>query len=221
MGDDPEPPAALPAPHQPPAPHPGHPGRFPGAGALGAVPGHGYLQGKGCRPPGLPPGSGGRGGSSGDSRSAQTQGHILPGERINLRHRSFLPAEDLGWHREVTKEAPIAVVSSSLPSLGKLGWVSLSAGVPAEPLPAQTSPLFVLDLHSSLFFRRSWRYVAAASAFPPRPRVEGAFRMQELDGIGSKFLLGRFPSPRFSSVLQISLGPLCPSQISLCAPNFS
>ncbi|NWZ17400.1 PIWL2 protein, partial [Agelaius phoeniceus] len=53
----------------------------------------------------------GRGGSSGDSRSAQTQGHILPVERINLRHRSFLPAEELGWHREVTKEVPIAVIS--------------------------------------------------------------------------------------------------------------
>ncbi|KAI1230074.1 hypothetical protein IHE44_0010463 [Lamprotornis superbus] len=42
---------------------------------------------------------------------AQTQGHILPVERINLRHRSFLPAEDLSWHREVTKEVPIAVIS--------------------------------------------------------------------------------------------------------------
>lgn len=40
---------------------------------------------------------------------------MLPVERINLRHRSFLPAEDLGWHREVTKEVPIAVVSSSFP----------------------------------------------------------------------------------------------------------
>uniref|UniRef100_A0A8C0UE73 Piwi-like protein 2 n=1 Tax=Cyanistes caeruleus TaxID=156563 RepID=A0A8C0UE73_CYACU len=39
------------------------------------------------------------------------RGHILPVERINLRHRSFLPAEDLGWHREVTKEVPIAVIS--------------------------------------------------------------------------------------------------------------
>ncbi|XP_036252442.1 piwi-like protein 2 [Molothrus ater] len=41
----------------------------------------------------------------------RTQGHILPVERINLRHRSFLPAEELGWHREVTKEVPIAVIS--------------------------------------------------------------------------------------------------------------
>ncbi|XP_017587892.1 PREDICTED: piwi-like protein 2 [Corvus brachyrhynchos] len=46
-----------------------------------------------------------------DTDIYRTQGHILPGERINLRHRSFLPAEDLGWHREVTKEAPIAVIS--------------------------------------------------------------------------------------------------------------
>uniref|UniRef100_A0A8C3U815 Piwi like RNA-mediated gene silencing 2 n=1 Tax=Catharus ustulatus TaxID=91951 RepID=A0A8C3U815_CATUS len=46
-----------------------------------------------------------------DTDIFKTQGHILPVERINLRHRSFLPAEDLSWHREVTKEAPIAVIS--------------------------------------------------------------------------------------------------------------
>ncbi|NXA85014.1 PIWL2 protein, partial [Melanocharis versteri] len=46
-----------------------------------------------------------------DTDIYRTQGHILPVERINLRHRSFLPAEDLGWHREVTKEVPIAVIS--------------------------------------------------------------------------------------------------------------
>uniref|UniRef100_A0A8C5TS28 Piwi-like protein 2 n=1 Tax=Malurus cyaneus samueli TaxID=2593467 RepID=A0A8C5TS28_9PASS len=39
------------------------------------------------------------------------RGHVLPVERINLRHRSFLPADDLSWHREVTKEVPIAVIS--------------------------------------------------------------------------------------------------------------
>ncbi|NXP65054.1 PIWL2 protein, partial [Chloropsis cyanopogon] len=46
-----------------------------------------------------------------DTDIYRTQGHVLPAERINLRHRSFLPAEDLGWHREVTKEVPIAVLS--------------------------------------------------------------------------------------------------------------
>ncbi|NXC92310.1 PIWL2 protein, partial [Cercotrichas coryphoeus] len=46
-----------------------------------------------------------------DTDIYRTQGHILPVERINLRHRSFLPAEDLSWHREVTREAPIAVIS--------------------------------------------------------------------------------------------------------------
>ncbi|KAM7028575.1 piwi-like protein 2 [Acridotheres tristis] len=46
-----------------------------------------------------------------DTDIYRTQGHILPVERINLRHRSFLPAEDLSWHREVTKEVPIAVIS--------------------------------------------------------------------------------------------------------------
>ncbi|NWH96952.1 PIWL2 protein, partial [Tichodroma muraria] len=46
-----------------------------------------------------------------DTDIYRTQGRVLPVERINLRHRSFLPAEDLGWHREVTKEVPIAVIS--------------------------------------------------------------------------------------------------------------
>ncbi|NXI32381.1 PIWL2 protein, partial [Sterrhoptilus dennistouni] len=46
-----------------------------------------------------------------DTDIYRTQGHILPVERINLRHRSFLPAEDTGWHREVAKEAPITTVS--------------------------------------------------------------------------------------------------------------
>ncbi|RMB90953.1 hypothetical protein DUI87_32551 [Hirundo rustica rustica] len=46
-----------------------------------------------------------------DTDIYRTQGHVLPAERINLRHRSFLPAEDVGWHREVAKEAPIAVIS--------------------------------------------------------------------------------------------------------------
>ncbi|NXH84108.1 PIWL2 protein, partial [Edolisoma coerulescens] len=57
-----------------------------------------------------------------DTDIYRTQGHVLPAERINLRHRSFLPAEELGWHREVTKEAPIAAVSSSLARLAELGW---------------------------------------------------------------------------------------------------
>ncbi|NWV52861.1 PIWL2 protein, partial [Daphoenositta chrysoptera] len=48
-----------------------------------------------------------------DTDIYRTQAHVLPGERINLRHRSFLPAEELGWHREVTKEAPIATISLS------------------------------------------------------------------------------------------------------------
>ncbi|NXR20424.1 PIWL2 protein, partial [Cinclus mexicanus] len=48
-----------------------------------------------------------------DTDIYRTQGHILPVERINLRHRSFLPAEDLSWHREVTKEVPITVISIS------------------------------------------------------------------------------------------------------------
>ncbi|KFQ30498.1 Piwi-like 2, partial [Mesitornis unicolor] len=41
----------------------------------------------------------------------KTQGHILPTERINLRHSSFLPAEDLSWNKEVTREASISTVA--------------------------------------------------------------------------------------------------------------
>ncbi|NXG10292.1 PIWL2 protein, partial [Sakesphorus luctuosus] len=40
----------------------------------------------------------------------RTQGHILPTERINLRHRSFFPDNELNWHKEVTKDVPILVI---------------------------------------------------------------------------------------------------------------
>ncbi|NXH20609.1 PIWL2 protein, partial [Bucco capensis] len=40
-----------------------------------------------------------------------TQGRVLPPERINLRHSSFLPAEDLMWSREVSQEAPISTIA--------------------------------------------------------------------------------------------------------------
>lgn len=32
-------------------------------------------------------------------------------ERINLRHSSFIPAEDLTWNKEVMREASISAVS--------------------------------------------------------------------------------------------------------------
>lgn len=35
-------------------------------------------------------------------------------ERINLRHSSFVPAEDLSWNKEVTREASISAVSPRL-----------------------------------------------------------------------------------------------------------
>ncbi|XP_074419907.1 piwi-like protein 2 isoform X1 [Larus michahellis] len=41
----------------------------------------------------------------------RTQGRILPAERINLRHSSFLPAEDLSWNKEVTREASISAIA--------------------------------------------------------------------------------------------------------------
>ncbi|NXN43209.1 PIWL2 protein, partial [Rhinoptilus africanus] len=41
----------------------------------------------------------------------RTQGRILPAERINLRHSSFLPAEDLSWNKEVKREASISAIA--------------------------------------------------------------------------------------------------------------
>ncbi|NWI70441.1 PIWL2 protein, partial [Todus mexicanus] len=41
----------------------------------------------------------------------RTQGRVLPAERLSLRHGSFLPAEDLVWNKEVTREASITTVS--------------------------------------------------------------------------------------------------------------
>ncbi|NXJ88942.1 PIWL2 protein, partial [Corythaixoides concolor] len=41
----------------------------------------------------------------------RTQGRVLPMERINLRRSSFLPAEDLSWNKEVTREASISAVA--------------------------------------------------------------------------------------------------------------
>ncbi|NWI91358.1 PIWL2 protein, partial [Pitta sordida] len=46
-----------------------------------------------------------------DTDIHRTQGHTLPMERINLQRRSFFSGEELSWHKEVTKEVPIAVVS--------------------------------------------------------------------------------------------------------------
>ncbi|NXX98023.1 PIWL2 protein, partial [Centropus bengalensis] len=45
-----------------------------------------------------------------DSDIHQTQGQVLPMERINVRHCSFI-AEDLGWSKEVTREASISAVT--------------------------------------------------------------------------------------------------------------
>ncbi|NWX43206.1 PIWL2 protein, partial [Steatornis caripensis] len=45
-----------------------------------------------------------------DSDIHKTQGRVLPMERINLRHSSFVPAEDLSWNREVTREASISAI---------------------------------------------------------------------------------------------------------------
>ncbi|KAM9609187.1 piwi-like protein 2 isoform 2-T2 [Morphnus guianensis] len=41
----------------------------------------------------------------------RTQGRVLPTERINMRHSSFIPTEDLSWNREVTREASISAIA--------------------------------------------------------------------------------------------------------------
>ncbi|NXF91144.1 PIWL2 protein, partial [Eubucco bourcierii] len=43
----------------------------------------------------------------------KTQGRILPSERINLRHSSFMPPEELIWSKELTREASISTISMS------------------------------------------------------------------------------------------------------------
>ncbi|NXC47793.1 PIWL2 protein, partial [Penelope pileata] len=41
----------------------------------------------------------------------RTQGRILPMERVNLRHSSFFPGEDLGWNKEVMREPSISTIA--------------------------------------------------------------------------------------------------------------
>ncbi|NXP75102.1 PIWL2 protein, partial [Ramphastos sulfuratus] len=43
----------------------------------------------------------------------KTQGRILPSERINLRHSSFTPSEELIWSKELTREPSISTISMS------------------------------------------------------------------------------------------------------------
>ncbi|NXT91881.1 PIWL2 protein, partial [Anhinga rufa] len=38
-------------------------------------------------------------------------GRVLPAERINLRHSSFIPGEDLTWNKEVMREVPISAIA--------------------------------------------------------------------------------------------------------------
>ncbi|XP_057268584.1 piwi-like protein 2 [Pezoporus wallicus] len=41
----------------------------------------------------------------------RTEGRVLPMERINLRHGSFTPCEDLSWSKVVVREASISAIS--------------------------------------------------------------------------------------------------------------
>ncbi|NWS63108.1 PIWL2 protein, partial [Chunga burmeisteri] len=41
----------------------------------------------------------------------RTQGRVLPMERINLRHSSFIPTDDLSWNKEVVREASISAIA--------------------------------------------------------------------------------------------------------------
>lgn len=79
------------------------------------------------------------------SCSLQTQGRILPTERINLRHSSFFPSEDLNWSKEVSREASISTVSAR-PLCGTTclclgaGMGPLGAGTPLLPACLDTAP---------------------------------------------------------------------------------
>ncbi|NXW66708.1 PIWL2 protein, partial [Eurystomus gularis] len=46
-----------------------------------------------------------------DSDIHRIHGRVLPTERINLRHSSFVPAKDLIWNKEVIREAPILTMA--------------------------------------------------------------------------------------------------------------
>ncbi|KAM8794537.1 piwi-like protein 2 [Eudromia elegans] len=46
-----------------------------------------------------------------DKDICRTQGRVLPVERINLRHSTFAPAEDLNWNKEVVRDACISSVA--------------------------------------------------------------------------------------------------------------
>ncbi|NWX94593.1 PIWL2 protein, partial [Nothoprocta ornata] len=46
-----------------------------------------------------------------DKDICRTQGRVLPVERINLRHSTFAPADDLNWNKEVVREACISAVA--------------------------------------------------------------------------------------------------------------
>lgn len=227
MGDGAEPAAALPAPLQPPGPHPGQPRRLPGAAALGAVPGHGHLQGKGVP---LARDWGHWGQLQTPALCPQTQGHILPAERINLRHRSFLPTEELGWHREVTRESPITVVSSSLlPFLGKLPWLFLSA--------SSTNPSLVcVGFAFQRVFPKKLEVCGCGVCFPTPSQGGGSLSRAAIGcnliqifleplfplpdfPLCSTFLLGHFPFPDSSLCSTFLLGCFPSSKFPLC-PRF-
>ncbi|XP_067168369.1 piwi-like protein 2 [Apteryx mantelli] len=46
-----------------------------------------------------------------DKDICRTQGRILPLERINLRHSTFTPSEDLNWNKEVIREVCISTIA--------------------------------------------------------------------------------------------------------------
>ncbi|NXE57473.1 PIWL2 protein, partial [Casuarius casuarius] len=48
-----------------------------------------------------------------DKDICRTQGRILPVERINLRHSTFTPSEDLNWNKEVVREVCISTIALS------------------------------------------------------------------------------------------------------------
>ena len=194
-GDAAEPPAALRVSVQLAAPHSVQPGGAAGADALGARPErrhpHGELGDAGRR---------GRRRSCSGLRSSQAQGRVLPSERINLRHRSFVPAEDASWSKEVVREAAIATVSARPGSAASGQGGSVGAGWLSAPPAAHGA---AARLRSALCL--PWLCLAARFA----------------EGLWGRGVCFHPPPlwPRELSVARPPLGTLFLPHASLCPPG--
>ena len=128
------------------------------------------------------PGCGSSAGAASGLCSSQTHGRILPSERVNLRHCSFIPAEGVNWNKEVVREAAISTVSARPGSAApeQRGFVGLgrvlSALPPAVCLSAHGAvscglPCVYFGFASRPAFLKGCVDEAPASPLPPGPRA--------------------------------------------------